>query len=124
MSEAHVKEFTCVVCPWGCLLKTQGDIASEYKISGYSCSRGMKYAHGELTDPRRDISGSVRIDGALNNVLPVKTSAPLPKDMLLAAARLLGTVVVKPPVKTGDIIIANVLGTDSHFAAALSMEKA
>jgi len=84
----------------------------------------MKYAHGELTDPRRDISGSVRIDGALNNVLPVKTSAPLPKDMLLAAARLLGTVVVKPPVKTGDIIIANVLGTDSHFVAALSMEKA
>jgi len=81
----------------------------------------MKYAQSELTDPRRDISGSVRIAGAINNVLPVKTSAPLPKDMLLRAAGLLHTVIVKPPVKTGDVIIANILGTDSHFVATLSM---
>ena len=110
-------EFTCVVCPWGCQLKVQGE-----KISGYSCSRGLKYAIREQTDPRRSISGSVRIIGAVNNVLPVKTSEPLPKDILLEAAKLLHTVVVKPPIKTGDIIIPNILGTDSHFVASLSMD--
>ncbi|MCL2218093.1 MAG: DUF1667 domain-containing protein [Defluviitaleaceae bacterium] len=118
MSDADLNEFTCVVCPWGCLLKTQGD-----KISGYSCTRGLKYAQKEQTDPRRSISGSVRIVGAVNNALPVKTSAPLPKDKLLEAARLLYTVTVRPPIKTGDVIIPNILGTGIDFVASLSMEK-
>ncbi|MCL2197971.1 MAG: DUF1667 domain-containing protein [Defluviitaleaceae bacterium] len=111
-------EFTCVVCPWGCLLKI-----SDENISGYSCNRGLKYAKSEQTDPRRSISGSVRISGAVQNALPVKTSAPLPKHLLLEAAKLLHTVTVSPPVKTGDVIIPNILGTDINFVAALSMKK-
>ena len=118
MSAAELNEFTCVVCPWGCLLKTQGD-----KISGYSCTRGLKHAKRELTDPRRSISGSVRIIGAVNNALPVKTSEPIPKDMLLDAARLLYTVTVHPPIRTGDVIVPNILGTGIDFVASLSMEK-
>ena len=118
MSGVEINEFTCVVCPWGCQLQAEGE-----KISGYSCTRGLKYAQREQTDPRRSISGSVRIDGAVNNVLPVKTSEPLPKDILLDAARLLFTVKVQPPIKTGDIIVPNILGTDIHFIASLSMDK-
>ena len=118
MSAAEISEFTCVVCPWGCQLKTQGD-----KISGYSCTRGYKYAQRERADPRRNISGSVRIIGAVNNALPVKTSEPIPKDMLLDAARLLRTVTVHPPVRTGDVIVPNILGTGIDFVASLSMEK-
>ncbi|MCL1862022.1 MAG: DUF1667 domain-containing protein [Defluviitaleaceae bacterium] len=109
-------EFTCVVCPWGCLLNVNGE-----SISGYSCNRGLMYAKSEQTDPRRSISGSVRINGASQNALPVKTSAPLPKHLLLEAAELLHAVTVSPPIKTGDIIIPNILGTDINFVAALSV---
>ena len=127
MSDININEFTCVVCPWGCLLKVETSPTegknSKPKISGYSCSRGLKYAKSEQTDPRRSISGSVRILGAINNALPVKTSAPLPKNMLREAAKLLHTITVKPPIKTGDIIIPNILGTDIHFIACLSMEE-
>ena len=118
MSDVELNEFTCVVCPWGCNLKIQGN-----QISGYSCTRGLKYAQKEQTDPRRSISGSVRIVGAISNALPVKTSAPLPNDMLLEAAKLLHTVTVRPPVKTGDVIIPNILGTGINFVASLSMAK-
>jgi len=111
-------DFTCVVCPWGCTLKVDGE-----NISGYSCARGLKYAKAEQTDPRRAISGSVRILNAVQNVVPVKTSAPLPKHLLREAAALLYTIKIEAPVKTGDIIVANILGTDSHFIAARSMEK-
>jgi len=110
-------EFTCVVCPWGCPLKADGE-----NISGYSCSRGFRYAKSEQTDPRRSISGSVSICGAVQNVIPVKTSAPIPKDLLLEAAALLHTVVVHPPVKTGDVIIRDILGTGIDFIAACSIE--
>ena len=110
-------EFTCVVCPWGCTLQAEGK-----SISGYSCSRGLEYGKKELVDPRRSISGTVRICGAPQNVLPVKTSAPIPKDMLLQAAALLGKTEIYPPVKTGDVIIPDILGTGINFIAARSTE--
>lgn len=109
-------EFTCVLCPWGCLLKAEGE-----NISGYSCLRGLKYAKEEQTDPRRSISGTVRIRGAVHNVLPVKTSAPIPKHMVLDAAALLNTAEVRAPVKTGDVIIADIFGTGIDFIATRSM---
>ena len=118
MSVEEIIELTCVVCPWGCQLEIRGE-----NISGYSCARGLKYAQKEQTDPRRSISGSVRICGAINNALPVKTSAPIPKHLLLDAAKLLHTVKVKPPIKTGDVIIPNILGLGIDFIASLSMEK-
>ena len=113
----NMSEFTCVVCPWGCPLKAEGGI-----ISGYSCSRGLEYAKREQTDPRRSISGTVRVNGAIQRVLPVKTSAPIPKHLLLEAAALLGKSAVHPPVKTGDIIISDILGTGIDFIAARSVE--
>jgi len=111
-----MKEFICVVCPVGCVLKTEGD-----NISGHACARGLDYARLELTDPRRDIAGSVRITGAIQNVLPVKTSAPLPKHLLLDAAKLLHTVTVSSPIKTGDVILENILGTGINFVATRSL---
>ena len=121
-----MSEFTCVVCPWGCSLKADGN-----NISGYSCSRGLEYAKKEQIDPRRSISGTVRICSALRDtvsgteqrVLPVKTSAPIPKHLLLEAAALLGNVKVHTPVSTGDIVIDNILGTGIDFVAARSMQR-
>ena len=113
---SEYNEFTCVVCPWGCSLTTQGE-----KISGYSCTRGFKYAQKEQTDPRRSISGSVRISGAVQNVVPVKSSEPIPKHLLLDAAKLLHIVAVSAPVQTGDVIVPNILGTGIDFIATRSM---
>ena len=109
-------EFTCVVCPWGCPLKVDGE-----NISGYSCLKGLNYAKAEQTDPRRSISGTVRIKGGDLGVLPVKTSAPIPKPLLAEAAVLLAKVEVSPPIKIGDIIIPNILGTGIDFIATRSV---
>jgi len=111
-----MSEFTCVVCPWGCLLTADGE-----KISGYSCSRGLNYAKREQSDPRRDISGTVRISGASLNVIPVKTSAPIPKHLLLEAATLLSAAKVYAPVKSGDIAISDILETGIDFIVTQSM---
>jgi len=90
------------------------------KISGYSCMRGFRYAQRENTDPRRDISGTVRIRGSSFNVIPVKTSEPIPKDLMLEAAALLFKTVVHAPVKTGDVIIPDILNTGIDFVVARS----
>jgi len=113
----NMSEFTCIVCPWGCNLKADGD-----NISGYSCMRGFKFAKDEQADPRRSISGAVRIRGAAQRVLPVKTSAPVPKHMLLDAAALLGKMVVTPPIRTGEVIIPDILGTGIDFIATRTVK--
>jgi len=110
-------DFTCVVCPWGCLLKIEDE-----SISGYSCSRGFEYAKREQTDPRRDISGTVRVIGAAHPVIPVKTSSPIPKDMLLDAAELLRKTSVSAPISTGDVVVGNIFETGIDFIAARSIE--
>ena len=113
-----MSEFTCVVCPWGCLLKAEGK-----NISGYSCSRGLEYAKKEQVDPRRSISGTVRVYDTVHNVLPVKTSAPIPKHLMLEAAALLGKAAVTPPIKTGDTIVPDILGTGISFVATRSLSN-
>jgi len=111
-----LNEFTCVICPWGCHLKADGE-----NISGYSCVRGLDYAKKEQTDPRRSISGTVRLNGGSQRVVPVKTSAPIPKHLLLEAAALLNTAAAYAPVKTGDVIIPDILGTGIDFVATRSI---
>jgi len=110
-------DFTCVVCPWGCLLKIEGE-----SINGYSCSRGLEYAKREQVDPRRDISGTVRVTGAAHPVIPVKTSSPIPKGLLLDAAELLRKTSVPAPIYTGDVVVGDILGTGIDFIAARSIE--
>jgi CxxC motif-containing protein len=99
-------------------LKAEGGV-----IGGYSCSRGFKYAQREQHDPRRSISGSVRVKNGTGNVVTVKTSAPIPKDLLLQAADLLDKTTISAPIKTGDIIIADICGTGIDFIAARSMKS-
>ena len=111
-------EFICVVCPLGCILKIQGE-----DISGHTCNRGLLYAQKEQTDPRRSISGTVRIVGAMQNALPVKTSEPIPKGQLLDAAALLRTITVYSPIRSGDVIVSDILGTGVDFVATLSMGR-
>ena len=113
MENLEIMEFTCVVCPWGCFLSVKGD-----NINGYSCSRGFAYAKNEQIDPRRNISGTVRVTGGTHPVIPVKTSSPIPKGLLLDAAELLRKATIPAPIKTGDVVVGNICGTGIDFIAA------
>ena len=49
--------------------------------------------------------------------LPVKTAAPIPKKLLMQAMREINTVTVTAPVKTGDLVIRDLLGTGIDLIA-------
>lgn len=54
-------------------------------------------------------------------MLPVKTSKAIPKDLMAEAVKLIGKAEVSSPVKTGDVIIANILGTGADIIATRDM---
>lgn len=113
---------TCIVCPIGCeltiTLTQNGEFGS---VSGNRCKRGEEYAFREITDPRRVLTTTVAIDGAVEPLLPVRTSDAIPKARLFDAMEALKSVRVKAPVKAGQIVVKNLLNLGVDVIASRDM---
>ncbi len=115
-----MKEFTCVSCPMGCKLSAFKE-NGEYRIEGYTCKRGLQYGLQEMKDPRRNISSTVRVTNGFLSMLPVKTSAPIPKDSIFSIMEEINRKQVTAPVCVGDVIIADILNTGVDIVATRNM---
>ena len=76
-----------------------------------------------MTDPQRMLTSTVRIEGGELPLLPVVSKTTLPKGKILDCAAALRGVTVQAPVKTGDVIAANILGLGVDIVASRDMDK-
>lgn len=114
------KDITCIVCPRGCRM-TVNNIDGQYIVEGNSCIRGSKYGVDEVTNPRRVITSTVRLNGSYLNMLPVKTAGSIPKDMMFDIMKVLAEITVTTPVNVGDVIVKNVLDTGVDIVSTKTM---
>ncbi len=56
----------CINCPKGCILEATRSPDGKVSVTGHACPRGEKYATDELIDPRRMVTGLVRVGGMLS----------------------------------------------------------
>lgn len=110
-----MKELICITCPRGCHL-TVDEVAK--KVSGNSCPRGEAYGLQEVLDPKRVITSTVVILGSDLKRLPVRTDKPISKKLMFDVMKELDKIQVKSPVKCGDVIIKNILGTDVNIISS------
>ena len=108
---------TCVACPLGCQLTVTLNDSEVVSVTGNTCKRGDAYARTEITCPTRSLTTTVRCEGGMHSVVPVKSSIPVPKDKLLECMQVINSVCVKAPVSIGQVIIQNILGTDADIVA-------
>ena len=110
----------CVACPKGCHLQVdrQGET---WLVSDQGCKRGDDYVKQELTDPRRMVATTVRIKHARHALLPVYTSAPFPKGQIEPLLRELRMIHLFPPLKMGEVVYKNALGTGIDILASRDM---
>lgn len=118
-----MKEFTCVACPVGCRLTVSKKDDGTWKVQGFQCKRGLEYGLQEMTDARRNFSSTVRIKNGFLTLLPVKTSAPLPKDKIFAAMEIIRRTHTDAPIQVGDQIITDILHTGVDIIAARTIER-
>lgn len=111
----------CVSCPMGCHLEITIPEAGEWVITGNQCQRGIVYAKAELTNPVRVLTSTVVVNNGFLKRLPVRTSDAIPKPLLFEAMAALNKVELDAPVKIGDVIIADLLGTGVDLIASRSM---
>jgi CxxC motif-containing protein len=121
---SETQDYVCIACPIGCPLQLvhEGDTIRE--ISGHNCKRGAKYARQEFTDPRRSFSTTIPIEGALYARLPVKLSAPIRKEKVLEAARVIRGLAASAPIARGEVLLAALFGEeDVDVVACRTMKR-
>ncbi|MEG1932410.1 MAG: DUF1667 domain-containing protein, partial [Pygmaiobacter sp.] len=110
------KELTCIGCPMGCTIVAQIEQGEILALSGYTCKVGEQYAREELTAPKRMVTALVRLSGS-SAPLSVKTSKPIDKREIFHCLSVLRKLSVERPVHSGEVLLANVCGTDVDIVA-------
>jgi CxxC motif-containing protein len=117
------RDLICISCPIGCSLEIEIIDECNIKVKGNSCNRGEIYGIKECTNPTRIITSTVFVKNGAEDVVSVKTHQAIPKEKIFDCIRLLKDVVIEAPVKIGDIIIANILGSEVNIVATKNIDK-
>ena len=106
-----MRNITCIICPRGCGLTVE-ETADGLKVLGNVCPRGEKYAIEECTHPTRTVTSFIRVENREDTMVSVKTSAPIPKESMFEAMKMIRGAAAKAPIAIGDILLADVFGAD------------
>lgn len=106
-------DITCIICPNGCLLHVDDDL----NVSGNKCIRGVAYGKQEVSDPRRTLTTTVRVNSKLLSVCPVKSADALPKGLVLKCMEIVNEIRLEVPVRRGDVVVKDILGTGIDIIA-------
>lgn len=117
-------ELTCIICPFSCNLTIERE-GENIIVSGNRCVRGEHYAFSEMTAPKRMLTTTVRIANASLKRLPVRTSAPIPKEKVLELMEEINAISVEAPISIGDVIVRNIgaLNVDLVASRSMSLKK-
>lgn len=114
---ATLTHYLCIGCPLGCRLEVAEEDGAIVEVRGFGCKKGKEYAEQEHVDPRRMVTGTVSINNGSWARLPVKTSRPVRKDQVKAIAAALRRAQVAAPVRLGEVILPDVLGSGADIVA-------
>ena len=110
----------CIVCPEGCEMEVGRD-GDEFVFPDGICRRGQVYARQEIENPCRVLTTTVPVVGGEIGMLPVRTSEPIPKGLLMKAMTTAAAVRVEAPVTAGDIVWRSIAGTGVDLVACRSI---
>lgn len=112
------RDLVCVSCPIGCAITVElDDNGQVLSVTGNTCKRGDSYARQECTHPERMLTSTVKVEGGRLPVVPVKSAKPIPKELLFDCMTEINNVTVQAPVKIGDVVLENILGTGVNIVA-------
>lgn len=113
-----MKELICIVCPGGCRLTVD---EQTLEVSGNACPKGLEYGQSEAKNPKRTVTTTVSIEGALHPRLPVRTDIPVPKEKMFEIMVVLHRFEAVSPIKRGQVLIENICKTGANIIATRDM---
>ena len=117
------KKFICIICPNGCEIEAEFDEKGIQNLEGNLCDKGAEYVKKEIFSPERGLATSVRVESGSLPLVSVKTSKPIPKGRIMDVMKEVGKLKVPAPVKVGDILLEDILGTGADLVATKNVER-
>lgn len=135
-----MRSLTCIVCPVGCALQAEVDPSGDVSVAGNRCPRGAAYAAEEIRAPKRTVTATCRLGPAAAcsesasagrlrrrglcdpRRLPVRTSAPCPRELVDDLLADIYAATAVPPVRRGDVVIGDWRGTGIDVVAARALD--
>jgi len=117
---AVIRDLICIVCPKGCPMKVTLEGKEILNIEGFTCPRGKQYAIDECTSPMRTVTSTARTSNG--GVVAVKTDRTIPKELMFDCMKEINKAVATLPVRIGDVLIENVLGTGANVVITANMD--
>jgi CxxC motif-containing protein len=121
MKKSHF--FTCILCPLGCRVELVEDENKILEIKGNECKKGKKYATSEFANPLRILTTTIKIQGGIIPKLPVRSTRPIPKKLIILCIKELVKVKVKAPIRYGDAILRNIFNLGVDIISSRDLEK-
>lgn len=112
-------ELTCIVCPMGCRIRVETE-GGELKVSGAGCRRGEQYVRDETVSPKRMLTSVVAVEGS-RQLLPVKTAAPIPKELIFSAMEEIKKIQAPGKIQIGHVVKENLAGTGVALVATKNL---
>lgn len=111
------RSLSCIICPRGCALEIDPDTLT---VTGNTCPRGEDYARQEVTCPMRTLTTALRVTNRENTMVSVKTAAPIPREKLMEAMKVLKALPVEAPVALGQVLLPDLYGTQVVATSGVS----
>ena len=92
-------------------------------ITGNDCPKGIKYTEEELINPLRILPTTIKVIGGELPLVSVKTEKAIPKRLLLKAMTEIAEIEVKAPVKIGQVIKDDLMGTGVSLVATRNIKR-
>jgi CxxC motif-containing protein len=109
------KEIICVICPSSCHVTVEGENGTITEMTGFSCRNGETYARDEFLAPKRTLTSTVKAIGYAAPVIPVRSTKPIPKELLLECMKRINEVQAEAPFVIGKVVIENILNTGTNI---------
>ena len=122
MSECReIDRLTCILCPVGCELEVRRPDRG-LDVRGNQCEKGIEFATEEVLYPKRNLATSVPVKGSVTRLVSVRLSDRVPREMIFPILREIEGLRPETPVRRGQVLIADVLGTGVDVIATRTVE--
>ena len=119
------ENMTCIICPMGCSMEVtieeENGLKKVVSVAENGCPRGPVYAGKEIQNPTRTLTTTIAVTGSDLKLVPVKTLGEVPVRMLMPCMEVIKRVVCEAPVKTGQVLIRDILGTGVDVVACADL---
>jgi CxxC motif-containing protein len=69
------------------------------------------------------LTSTVKVNSTLQRRLSVKTTDDIPKGLIFKAMEKINQIEAKVPVKTGDVLLKNILDTGVDIVSTMSIDQ-